>query len=118
MSWIELSLVIPVFNGSDTIGSVVESAHNVLSSLRCEIILVNDGSSDASGLMVFSNALYFAAFTTASGRELWKTTPGGVASEVADIDPFGSSDPADLAVFNNELYFSAFAPATGRELWK
>ena len=48
MSRIELSLVIPVYNGSETIVSVVECARAALSSLRHEIVLVNDGSSDAS----------------------------------------------------------------------
>ncbi len=48
MSRIELSLVIPVYNGGETVESVVESARAALSSLRHEIVLVNDGSSDAS----------------------------------------------------------------------
>jgi undecaprenyl-phosphate 4-deoxy-4-formamido-L-arabinose transferase len=45
---VELSLVIPVFNGSDTIGEVVDQIHAVCTSLRFEVLLVNDGSSDAS----------------------------------------------------------------------
>ena len=48
MSRVELSLVIPVYNGSETVVSVVEAARAALSSLRHEIVLVNDGSSDAS----------------------------------------------------------------------
>ncbi|WP_372009113.1 glycosyltransferase family 2 protein [Paenibacillus chitinolyticus] len=49
MEPIELSVVIPVYNSQDTIGAVVESIlhlYNALFSL--EIILVNDGSTDAS----------------------------------------------------------------------
>jgi glycosyltransferase involved in cell wall biosynthesis len=44
----ELSLVIPVYNGSETIGAVVESIQRVFASRSFEIILVNDGSEDDS----------------------------------------------------------------------
>jgi undecaprenyl-phosphate 4-deoxy-4-formamido-L-arabinose transferase len=45
---VELSLVIPVFNGSETIGEVVDEIHAVCASMRFEVLLVNDGSSDDS----------------------------------------------------------------------
>ncbi len=45
---VELSFVIPVFNGSATIGSVVEQIHELYSDLDHEIVLVNDGSRDDS----------------------------------------------------------------------
>jgi glycosyltransferase involved in cell wall biosynthesis len=44
----ELSLVIPVYNGSQTIRAVVESIQRVFASRSFEIILVNDGSEDDS----------------------------------------------------------------------
>ena len=44
----EISLVIPVYNGAGTIGSVVEEIKQVFAAERFEIILVNDGSQDAS----------------------------------------------------------------------
>jgi glycosyltransferase involved in cell wall biosynthesis len=44
----ELSLVIPVYNGSKTIGLVVERIHTVFASMQYEIVLVNDGSEDDS----------------------------------------------------------------------
>lgn len=44
----ELSLVIPVYNGSETIRAVVESIQRVFASHSFEIILVNDGSEDDS----------------------------------------------------------------------
>jgi len=47
----ELSLVIPVYNGSRTIGLVVEHIHTVFALMRFEIILVNDGSEDDSELV-------------------------------------------------------------------
>ena len=44
----ELSLVIPVYNGSRTIGPLVEQIVNVFGSTSFEIVLVNDGSQDKS----------------------------------------------------------------------
>jgi len=44
----ELSLVIPVYNASATIGWLVEQVHATFGNLAFEIILVNDGSADAS----------------------------------------------------------------------
>jgi glycosyltransferase involved in cell wall biosynthesis len=42
----ELSLVIPVYNGSGTIGQLVERIQAVFAAMPFEIILVNDGSRD------------------------------------------------------------------------
>ena len=47
-SRVELSFVVPVFNGAATIGSVVEQIHDHYQSTSYEIVLVNDGSSDDS----------------------------------------------------------------------
>lgn len=47
----ELSLVIPVYNGSQTIGSLVERIETVFRSRSFEVILVNDGSEDESELV-------------------------------------------------------------------
>jgi undecaprenyl-phosphate 4-deoxy-4-formamido-L-arabinose transferase len=44
----ELSLVIPVYNGSATIRSVVERIKGVFASDSFEVVLVNDGSDDDS----------------------------------------------------------------------
>ena len=44
----ELSLVIPVYNGSRTIGRLVEHATKIFGSTSFEIVLVNDGSEDDS----------------------------------------------------------------------
>jgi undecaprenyl-phosphate 4-deoxy-4-formamido-L-arabinose transferase len=44
----ELTFVIPVFNGSATIGGVVERIASLYSDLDFEIVLVNDGSRDDS----------------------------------------------------------------------
>src|SRR6266446_318423 len=47
----ELSFVIPVYNGSRTIGGVVDLIHAAFASTPFEIILVNDGSEDDSELI-------------------------------------------------------------------
>src|SRR5207237_10443593 len=44
----ELSLVIPVYNGSRTIGPLVEQTAKIFGSTSFEIVLVNDGSEDDS----------------------------------------------------------------------
>jgi undecaprenyl-phosphate 4-deoxy-4-formamido-L-arabinose transferase len=44
----ELSFVIPVYNGSATIGRVVREIQQLFSDLAVEVVLVNDGSEDAS----------------------------------------------------------------------
>src|SRR5436305_4720807 len=44
----ELSLVIPVYNGSRTIGALVEHTTKIVGSTSFEIVLVNDGSEDDS----------------------------------------------------------------------
>jgi undecaprenyl-phosphate 4-deoxy-4-formamido-L-arabinose transferase len=45
---VELSFVIPVYNGSATIASVVRRIHEAYSDLDFEVVLVNDGSLDDS----------------------------------------------------------------------
>ena len=47
----ELSLVIPVYNGSRTIGELVERITKVFGSTSFEVVLVNDGSQDDSEAM-------------------------------------------------------------------
>ncbi len=60
----ELSLVIPVYNGSQTIGPVVERIQGVFSAMRFEIILVNDGSEDESEAVCAELAQKFPQTTT------------------------------------------------------
>src|SRR5260370_29212916 len=45
---IDLSIVIPVFNGSTTVEGLVDEIHTVFSGRQFEVILVNDGSADDS----------------------------------------------------------------------
>jgi len=47
----EVSLVIPVYNGSRTIGALVERTQMILASMSFEVVLVNDGSEDDSEMV-------------------------------------------------------------------
>lgn len=47
-SAVELSIVIPVFNGGGTIGPLVEELQTVFAGQNFEVVLVNDGSADNS----------------------------------------------------------------------
>ncbi|HXV77170.1 MAG TPA: glycosyltransferase family 2 protein [Candidatus Polarisedimenticolaceae bacterium] len=44
----ELSFVIPVYNGAGSVGAVVERIHELYPGIELEVVLVNDGSRDAS----------------------------------------------------------------------
>lgn len=50
----ELSFVVPVYNGSLTVGSVVSRIHSCFADQTFEILLVNDGSQDNSRLTCHS----------------------------------------------------------------
>jgi undecaprenyl-phosphate 4-deoxy-4-formamido-L-arabinose transferase len=45
---VDLSFVIPIYNGAATIGRVVEMIHEIYVDLSIEVVLVNDGSPDDS----------------------------------------------------------------------
>ncbi|MBR6571642.1 MAG: glycosyltransferase [Clostridia bacterium] len=47
---VKLSFIIPVYNVADYLGECIESIHRQLDE-RCEILLIDDGSTDASGRM-------------------------------------------------------------------
>jgi ELWxxDGT repeat protein len=81
-----------------------------------------------SNLTVFADSLYFSAYTTNTGRELWRYGGAGITlvsninDTMRDIG-FGirignDSVPTDLKEFNGKLYFSAFDARRGAELWR
>jgi undecaprenyl-phosphate 4-deoxy-4-formamido-L-arabinose transferase len=45
---LELSFVIPVYNGAQSIGGVVAAIFDEFAEVSCEVVLVNDGSEDES----------------------------------------------------------------------
>lgn len=67
---------------------------------------------------VYNNKLYFSAFESVQGRELYVTdgTTNGTML-FKDCAP-GSSDPENLIVYNNNLYFVAQKQSGGRDIWK
>ena len=64
-----LSIVIPVYNSEKTIGRLVESLFEELNTLNFEIILVNDGSKDASEAVCENLTVGFRNVTLVSLRK-------------------------------------------------
>jgi undecaprenyl-phosphate 4-deoxy-4-formamido-L-arabinose transferase len=60
----EISFVIPVYNGSRTIGGVIERIHDLYGDLEFEVVLVNDGSEDDSERVCAELARRFAETVT------------------------------------------------------
>ena len=107
----ELSLVIPVYNGSRTIGTLVEQTPKIFGSISFEIVLVNDGSEDESETVCIQLAEKFpqnvtfvhlsrnfgehsavlAGFTEARGRY------------VAVLDDDGQNPPEEVVRMLDEL---------------
>jgi glycosyltransferase involved in cell wall biosynthesis len=107
----ELSLVIPVYNGSRTIGPLVEQSMKIFGSTAFEIVLVNDGSKDDSEIVCAELAKKFpqnvtfvhlsrnfgehsavlAGFTQARGRY------------VAVLDDDGQNPPEEVVRMLDEL---------------
>lgn len=107
----ELSLVIPVYNGSRTIGPLVEHTAKIFGSTSFEIVLVNDGSEDESEMVCAKLAEKFpqnvtfvhlsrnfgehsavlAGFTHARGRY------------VAVLDDDGQNPPEEVVRMLDEL---------------
>ena len=107
----ELSLVIPVYNGSRTIGPLVEQSIKIFGSTAFEIVLVNDGSEDDSEIVCAELAKKFpqsvtfvhlsrnfgehsavlAGFTQARGRY------------VAVLDDDGQNPPEEIVRMLDEL---------------
>ena len=63
-------------------------------------------NSSPSELTVFNDKLYFQAYDTANGSELWEYDGFNPPFLVADIASGSSgSYPSDFIVFNGKLYF-------------
>ena len=67
----------------------------------------------------YKNELYFTAYTTDTGKELFKVNASGTIINVADINPgaTNNSNPKDFFVFDDKLFFSADNGTDGYELW-
>jgi ELWxxDGT repeat protein len=87
-----------------------------------------DGNSNGSSpfeLIEFNDKLYFNAFTTETGNELYVSDGTAEGTQLlVDLDPgknqYGYGDgssPRELTEFNGKLYFTAFNSETGNELY-
>jgi ELWxxDGT repeat protein len=74
-------------------------------------------SSNPSEIVRMGSRVYFAAETSADGRELW-TSDGTAAGthQVKDIYAAGSSSPQDLTVVGDRVFFIAY-DGTDNKLW-
>src|SRR5439155_1105516 len=122
----ELSLVIPVYNGSRTIGPLVEQTAKIFGSISFEIVLVNDGSEDESETVCIQLAEKFpqnvtfvhlsrnfgehsavlAGFTQARGRY------------VAVLDDDGQNPPEEVVRMLDELKRKSYDVVYGHYIEK
>ncbi len=77
----------------------------------------NIGSNPAF-LCTYNNAVYFSAFRTVDGRELWKTDGTAAGTELVKDIAAGDGAPSGLIVHNGTLYFSAYHPNDNYTLYK
>lgn len=77
-------------------------------------------SSAPTSMIVFNDALYFAANDGVHGRELWRLPLGAAAPEMVTDIVVGAtgSNPSHLTVAGNTLYFIATNAAAGTELFR
>lgn len=112
------------YNGTSI--NLVSNINDTVDDIGGGVLEGND--SLPSWLTIYSNALYFSAFDSRRGGELWRYN-GTNTARVADINPDANdtikispnnSWPAELTVLNNELFFSANGSSTkpNYELWK
>lgn len=97
----------------------------VLSEIPHLVKDINPGSAGSfptsgSQLVNVNGTLYFTAFKSGTGWELWKSngTAAGTVLVKDIVAGSGSSNPSDLTNVNGTLFFTAENAATGRELWK
>jgi ELWxxDGT repeat protein len=85
-----------------------------------ENIESGSGDSTPQELTRIGSTVFFDAFDSTHGRELWKIDPPYAdAVLIEDIRPMSSSSgPSDLTAAGNTLFFSADDGINGTELWK
>lgn len=114
------------FDASDSNAGRELWAHDATTGSTWRVVDIYGGSSGSypgfrAGLAVVDSTLYFDAYTTTGGRELWAyETTTDSTWQVADINSTGSSGPGDLAdltVVGTRIYFDADDGINGRELW-
>jgi ELWxxDGT repeat protein len=107
------------YNGTYTGYELWKIDHNVNSG-NPVVIDIAGGAADSypSNLINAGGTLYFVAYNSASGAELWKLSANDAPIFVRDINPgTGSSSPGNLTYSNGKLYFTADNNTQGVELW-
>lgn len=90
---------------------------------RIEDLNPGPAGSDPQYLTWFNGLLYYSAYTTLTGRELFRTTGNMTGSSLVSTTDVGinpgvaDSDPADLTVADYLMFFAATTKMNGRELW-
>ena len=79
-------------------------------------INAGSGGSNPSDFTVFNSKIYFRAYSTATGNELY-SYDGTSTTLIEIVSGSGGGDPRGLTVFNNKLYFMGETAATGQELF-
>jgi ELWxxDGT repeat protein len=103
-------------------------AHETANSSTWQVADIDNGAGSGdpgvfAGLTVMGTRLYFDAYTSSSGVELWAhETTNSSTWQVADIrtDSGSGGNPgrfAGLTVMGTRLYFDAYTSSSGRELW-
>jgi glycosyltransferase involved in cell wall biosynthesis len=118
----QLSLVIPVYNGSDSIGRVVREIHECFNDLSIEVILVNDGSHDNSEAICRKLVEEFPATVTfvhlARNFGEHSAVLAGLhhccGAYVAILDDDGQNPPAEVRRLLDELKSSGDDVVYGR----
>ncbi len=84
-------------------------------------LLANDGQGhNVAEIVAGVDAVYFSAYSTARGQELWWIDPDSGMSEVlSDIQAgLRSSAPRELTRVGRSVFFSAADELHGREIWQ
>ena len=85
-------------------------------------IYQNAGDSSPSSFAAVGNTLYFGAYDTSNGSEIWKSNgtidSTDIVKDINSTAPGASSFPSSLTVVGNTLYFTANDGVNGNELWK
>jgi glycosyltransferase involved in cell wall biosynthesis len=118
----QLSLVIPVFNGSDSIKRVVREIHESFTDMSIEVILVNDGSRDDSEMICrelveeYPSTLTFVHLSRNFGEH--SAVLAGLnhccGAYVAILDDDGQNPPSEVRRLLDELKASGNDVVYGR----
>ncbi|MGK0190575.1 MAG: dolichol-phosphate mannosyltransferase, partial [Verrucomicrobiales bacterium] len=95
-----LSVVVPLYNEEDNVVLMVEELHRALSGIAHELVLVDDGSTDATAERVPTDdaSIRFVGFAENSGQSaaMYAGVHAATGEIIALIDGDLQNDPADI----------------------